>query len=77
MRYKSDNKERITIRIDHDILQWFRSQTPGGHGYQSRLNMALREHLKSNGKDLENTIRNIVKDSINESINSYKRKVNI
>ena len=36
-------KERITIRLDKDIVAHFRSQ---GKGWQSRLNAALREHIE-------------------------------
>lgn len=34
-------KQPITIRIDADVLAWFKSQ---GKGYQSRINDALRSH---------------------------------
>ncbi|MBU2981905.1 BrnA antitoxin family protein [Lentibacter algarum] len=32
-------KERITIRLDEDMLKWFRAQGPG---YQVRINRILR-----------------------------------
>jgi uncharacterized protein (DUF4415 family) len=32
-------KERITLRLDADILAWLKSQ---GQGYQSRINRLLR-----------------------------------
>lgn len=35
-------KEPISIRIDADVLAWFRSQ---GEKYQSRINEALREYM--------------------------------
>jgi len=38
----SAEKERISIRLDEDILEFFRSQ---GHGYQSRINEVLREYM--------------------------------
>lgn len=38
----SSEKERITIRLDSDILEFFRS---GGSGYQSRINKVLREYM--------------------------------
>ena len=38
----SAEKERISIRLDEDILEFFRSQ---GHGYQSRINKVLREYM--------------------------------
>ena len=38
-------KKRITIRVDEDVLEWFKSQ---GKGYQSEINMVLRDYY--NGK---------------------------
>jgi uncharacterized protein (DUF4415 family) len=35
----SAGKERITVRIDSDVLQWLKVQ---GRGYQSRINTILR-----------------------------------
>ena len=43
----SSNKSRITIRIDNDILEWFRETVHkrGGGNYQTLINEALREHI--------------------------------
>lgn len=38
----SAEKERISIRLDEDILDFFRA---GGKGYQSRINKVLREYI--------------------------------
>ncbi len=35
-------KERITIRLDEDVLDWLRGQ---GRGYQSRINALLRAYM--------------------------------
>ena len=35
-------KEQITIRLDSDVLHWFRSQ---GKGYQTRINDLLRAYM--------------------------------
>ncbi len=42
-------KTRITIRLDEEVLEWFRAQvhTAGGGNYQSLINLALREHIKN------------------------------
>lgn len=40
----SGTKEQVAIRIDHDILEAFRS---GGPGWQTRMNDALREWIKT------------------------------
>jgi uncharacterized protein (DUF4415 family) len=38
-------KEAITIRLDVDLLAWFKSHSPGGRGYQSEINRVLRQHI--------------------------------
>ena len=35
-------KEPISIRVDQDVLDWFRKQ---GRGYQTRINTVLRRHM--------------------------------
>jgi uncharacterized protein (DUF4415 family) len=37
-------KDHINIRIDHDILQWFKSN---GKGYQTRMNNVLRAFVQT------------------------------
>jgi uncharacterized protein (DUF4415 family) len=41
-------KTRITIRLDDDILDWFRQQVDeaGGGNYQTLINEALRQHIR-------------------------------
>ena len=39
------NKEQITLRIDHDVLEWFRQQ---GKGYQTKINALLRAYMEAN-----------------------------
>ena len=57
-------KTRITIRIDDDILDWFRSQVQvaGGGNYQTMINDALREFVNTRKEDLEETLRRIVRE---------------
>ena len=35
-------KRQVTLRIDADVLDWFRAQ---GKGYQSRMNAVLRAYV--------------------------------
>ena len=37
-------KKQITLRIDADVLAWFRAQ---GAGYQSRINQLLRAYMEA------------------------------
>jgi uncharacterized protein (DUF4415 family) len=58
------NKERITIRLDPDIIQWFRDQVKGGGNYQSLMNEALREHIQHQGTSLEETLRRVIREEL-------------
>jgi uncharacterized protein (DUF4415 family) len=59
-------KTRITIRIDDDLLQWFREQAhaAGGGSYQTLINEALREHVGSKREPLEATIRRVLREEL-------------
>ena len=39
-------KKQITLRLDADVLAWFRAAAPGGRGYQTEINRVLREHAR-------------------------------
>jgi len=59
-------KTRITIRIDDDVLQWFRRQVQaaGGGSYQTLINTALREYLGSKKEPLEATLRRVLREEL-------------
>lgn len=38
-------KQQITLRLDADVISWFKAQAQGGRGYQTDINRALREHV--------------------------------
>jgi uncharacterized protein (DUF4415 family) len=59
-------KTRITIRIDTDILEWFRRQVhaAGGGNYQTLINDALRDHLERGEENLEDTLRRVVREEV-------------
>jgi uncharacterized protein (DUF4415 family) len=65
-------KTRITIRIDDDVIEWFRDQvrTAGGGNYQTMINNALREHIESNSELLESTLRLVIR----EELETYKKR---
>ncbi|MDE0360370.1 MAG: BrnA antitoxin family protein [Rhodospirillaceae bacterium] len=39
-------KQQITLRLDADVLAWFRANTPGGRGYQTEINRVLRDYAR-------------------------------
>lgn len=60
------NKTRITIRIDTDILDWFRNQVneTGGGSYQTNINQALREYIEERDKKWESLLRRVVREEL-------------
>lgn len=57
-------KERITIRLDPEVIEWFRGQVKGGGNYQSLINEALREHIASRRVSLEETLRRVIREEL-------------
>lgn len=60
------SKERITIRIDEDILTWFRAQVhdAGGGSYQTLINQALRSIKEGSSPSLERTLRKVIREEV-------------
>ena len=60
------NKKRITIRLDADIIDHFKQQVleAGGGSYQSLINAALREHIETNARPLEETLRTVIREEL-------------
>jgi len=59
-------KTRITIRIDDDILDWFRGavEAAGGGNYQTLINQALREYVNQQQQPLEELLRRVVREEL-------------
>ena len=66
---QSGNKVRITIRLDRDIVDWFRTKVEeqGGGNYQSMLNDALRKHIEHQDQPLEEVLRRVVREELRAS----------
>lgn len=39
-------KQQLTLRLDADVVAWFKSHTTPDEGYQTRINRALREYVR-------------------------------
>ena len=37
-------KDRLTIRVDHDVVEWLKKRGPG---YQTRINAILRSYMEA------------------------------
>jgi len=59
-------KTRITIRIDDDILEWFRNQVhkAGGGSYQTLMNDALRHFAEAAEQNLEEMLRRVLREEL-------------
>jgi uncharacterized protein (DUF4415 family) len=60
-------KERITIRLDADILEYFRDavERTGGGNYQTLINQALRAYIEAGQKPtLEETLRRVIREEL-------------
>ena len=44
----TEPKEQIALRVDRDVLEFFRKQ---GRGYQTRMNAVLRAFMEANRKE--------------------------
>jgi uncharacterized protein (DUF4415 family) len=59
-------KTRITIRLDTDVLDWFREQADkaGGGNYQTMINAALRDYVKNQTEPIEKVVRRVVREEL-------------
>jgi uncharacterized protein (DUF4415 family) len=62
----SGKKLRITIRLDKDVVEWFKLQVEaaGGGNYQTLLNDALREYVAHREEPLEKVLRRVVREEL-------------
>jgi uncharacterized protein (DUF4415 family) len=60
-------KTRITIRLDDEVIAWFRQQAEqaSGGNYQTAINDALREYI--NRQSLEELLRRVVREELQHS----------
>jgi uncharacterized protein (DUF4415 family) len=61
-------KTRITIRLDDEIITWFRQQAEqvGGGNYQTAINQALRDHIER--QSLEELLRRVVREELRNAV---------
>lgn len=59
-------KTRITIRLDDDVVQWFKAEVhkAGGGNYQTLMNHALREYMVNSKEPLEEVLRRVLREEL-------------
>ncbi len=59
-------KKRITIRLDEEVIEWFKKQVDdaGGGNYQTLINQALHEYMVQTREPLEQTLRRVVREEL-------------
>ncbi len=69
-------KTRITIRIDDDVLDWFRAKVhaAGGGSYQTLMNQALRQVMAQEAEPLESVVRRVVREELKRPYPAKRRK---
>ncbi len=68
-------KTRITIRVDDDVLAFFRQQVheAGGGNYQTLINLSLREHVARRREPLEETLRRVLQEELCPKVEAVGR----
>ena len=64
------NKERITIRVDADVIAHYKRlvHEAGGGNYQTLINDALREHIRRQEQSLEETLRKVIREELKKAV---------
>jgi uncharacterized protein (DUF4415 family) len=64
-------KERITIRLDSDVLNHFRNavDAAGGGKYQTAINAVLREYIegKQSAPQIEAIVRRVIREELRKA----------
>jgi len=70
-------KIRITIRLDAEIIDWFRSrvEAKGGGSYQAMINNALRDAMNQGGESLEAVLRRVIREELRNTGGEAERAI--
>jgi uncharacterized protein (DUF4415 family) len=62
------NKTRVTIRLDNDIINWFKNKVhkAGGGNYQSMINDALHKYIEEEAEPIENVLRRVIREELHQ-----------
>ncbi len=62
------HKTRITIRLDDDIINWFKNKVhkAGGGNYQSMINEALHKYIEEEKEPIEEVLRRVIREELHQ-----------
>ena len=62
------NKTRITIRLDNNIIIWFKNKVheAGGGNYQSMINDALHKYIEDENEPIEDLLRRVIREELHD-----------
>ena len=65
-----EGKEKITSRLDGDIVDWFRNvvDQAGGGNYQTLINLALRDFVSRSREPLESTLTRVLREELKRAV---------
>jgi len=43
-------KQQLTLRVDADVIAWFKAQATSTEGYQTQINRALRQYVQGQAR---------------------------
>lgn len=74
VRTPASGKTRITIRLDDEVIAWFKAQVHAADGgnYQTAINTALKEHIGRQAEPLEETLRRVLREELAKHRNRPK-----
>lgn len=69
------HKTKITIRIDTDTLEFFKTQVrnAGGGNYQTLINQALKEHIERQKEPFEQILRRVLREELKHAKASFAK----
>ena len=62
------NKTRITIRLDNDVIEWFKDKVhkAGGGNYQSMINEALHKYIEEEKESIADVLRRVIREELQQ-----------
>lgn len=74
-RRRGLGKQRVTIRLDTDVVEEFKGLAPCGRGYQKLINQALREWLTA--RSVSGLVQAEIRQAFEEANETLSKKISV